>query len=228
MDGFTFPVEVIRTNRKKSISIQLDGALVKIRAPKTISDNRIRNLIAKRTPWIKTKLDEHLKRPPKITNNFVDGEHLEYLGRSYQLKVLENTTPSVKLKNGCLLVSISAAEQKKPGSIQALVEGWYKSRAEKYLHNKTMEISKLVRVKPSSVSIKNYKSRWGACSNTGVVTYNWRIIKAPRHIVEYVIIHELCHLIELNHSPRYWMNVEKFIPRWKERRDWLKSNANLL
>ena len=125
-------------------------------------------------------------------------------------------------------MSISAAEQKKPGSIQALVEGWYKSRAEKYLHDKTMEISKLVRVKPSSVSIKNYKSRWGSCSNTGVVTYNWRIIKAPRHIVEYVIIHELCHLIELNHSPRYWMNVEKFIPRWKERRDWLKSNANLL
>ena len=76
--------------------------------------------------------------------------------------------------------------------------------------------------------LKNYKSRQGSCSINGNIDYNWKIIQAPKNVIDYVVVHELCHLIEHNHSPKYWGNVERFMPNWRDGRDWLKENSYLL
>ena len=89
-------------------------------------------------------------------------------------------------------------------------------------------LSKVIGVSPKSVSIKNYKSRWGSCSSNGELTYNWRIILAPHRIVDYVVVHELCHLLEHNHSPKYWKHVEHYVPNWREHRDWLRKHTTEL
>jgi predicted metal-dependent hydrolase len=228
MDGFSFPVEVLKTNRKKSLSIRVNGSNVQVRAPKTISDHRIKKLLEKRTPWIKAKLEEYQQRPQRDNYRYVDDETFKYLGRSYQLKVSEADLQSVKLYRGKLWVKLNKNNLNDPSKIKQLLEDWYQSRALSYLAKKTIQIAKQLGRSPSSISVKNYKSRWGSCSNSGAVSYNWRIIQAPIKIIEYIVVHELCHLIEHNHSPKYWQNVERHIPLWKERRNWLKNNGNLL
>ena len=105
---------------------------------------------------------------------------------------------------------------------------WYKSRAEEKLREKMNRYAKVLGVTPKSFRIRNYKSRWGGCSVHGEITYNWRILMAPNRIVDYVVAHELCHLIEHNHAERYWKNVERVIPDWRECRDWLRIHGDRL
>ena len=225
MEGFEFQIEVKRTDRKKSASISLDGNLVKVTVPKSLSDNRIRDLINKRTPWIKTKLKEQSLRPSSKPKEYVSGETVPYLGRNYRLKVVEGGMPSIKMFGGYLVATVLNCEKSRQDTVKHLLEDWYQRQAKRRLREKTDLLSKIVGVSPKSVSVKNYKSRWGACSSNGKLTYNWRIILAPHRIVDYVVVHELCHLLEHNHSPRYWKHVEHHVPDWRDCRDWLKHQS---
>lgn len=228
IDGFEFPVEVIRTDRRRSASIYLDGEGIKVRIPKGLSDNYVRDLITRKSPWIKRKLREvELTAPPK-PKEFVSGETFSYLGRNYRLKVLSGDTPSLKLKRGYLEASISGSSKTREEEVKSLLVDWYRKHAEKRLEEKTRRYAKILQVEPNRVSIKDYKSRWGSCSTTGDVSYNWRIVMAPHRIVDYVVVHELCHLLEHNHSATYWRHVERIIPDFEEYREWLKQNSKRL
>ena len=224
MDGFPFQVEVVRTKRKRSASIGLSGAGVKVTVPASLSESRIRDLVIKRTPWINRKLQEQSERPVKVPREFVSGDTVAYLGKNYRLKVLRGEVPSVKMRGGYLEVRVCADDNDPRTSIRASLTGWYKSHAETRLKDKTQRYSQIVGVSPNSVSIKDYKSMWGACTSLGDISYNWRIILAPHSVVDYVVVHELCHILEHNHSPKYWREVEKHIPDWRRHREWLKHN----
>lgn len=223
MEGFAFQVEVVRTNRRRSASIQLAGDLVKVRVPESLSDDRIRHLISRRASWIQAKLKEQADRPAFKPKEYISGEAFPYLGKNYRLKVISGRTPSVKLKNGYLVATVSDTESQQK-TVKTLLVNWYRSQAEVRLREKTARLSKIVGVSPSSVSVRNYKSRWGSCSSNGDITYNWKIILAPHRIVDYVVVHELCHLLEHNHSPHYWKHVERHFPDRKECREWLRTN----
>ena len=224
MDGFPFQVEVVRTDRKRSASIHLLGDLVRVSVPMTLSDSRIRDLITKRAPWIKNKLQEQFDRPNIPPREYVSGETVTYLGKNYRLKVLIGDQPSMKLRGGYVEATVTKADIDPKNSIRSLLKEWYKSHAENRLGEKTKRFAKIIGVKPSSVTVKDYKSRWGACSIKGEISFNWRIILAPHSIVDYVVIHELCHMLEHNHSSKYWKHVERYVPNWKECREWLKNN----
>jgi len=228
MSGLGFQVEIIKTDRKKSASIQLKDGQVRVRAPRSLSDKRINDLIKKRAPWIKEKLEEYSKRPQAVLKKYKDGEIFLYLDRNYELKIVESDEEAVKLKNGCFVVSICKEDFGENIKAQNLLVDWYRDHAFKYLQERTDKFANIIGVSPSSISIKNYKSRWGSCSINGAIDYNWKIIQAPKKIIDYVVVHELCHLIEHNHSPKYWSYVEKFMPNWKESRDWLKENSDIL
>ena len=90
---------------------------------------------------------------------------------------------------------------------------------------KTFEFSQIMNVRYNSVKIKNYKSRWGSCSSKGDISFNWKIIFAPENIIEYLVVHELSHLIHFNHSKLFWSKVEEFQYNYKENRKWLKENG---
>jgi predicted metal-dependent hydrolase len=228
MEGFEFQVEVKRTDRRKSASISLDGNLVKVSVPKSLSDRRIRDLIGKRTPWIKSKLKEQSLRPSSKPKEYVSGETVPYLGKNYRLKVLQGNASTIKMVGGYLVATVTHCEKNRQNTVKDLIETWYQRQAERRLKEKTERFSKVIGVNPKSVAIKNYKSRWGSCSSNGELTYNWRIILAPHRIVDYVVVHELCHLLEHNHSPKYWRHVEHYVPNWKECRNWLKGQTLLV
>ena len=224
MDGFPFQVEVVRTDRKRSASIRLLGDLVKVSVPMALSDSRIRDLVTKRTPWIKNKLQEQSDRPTILPKEYVSGETVTYLGKNYRLKVLIGDQPSIKLRRGYVEATVTKADIDPKNTIRSLLQDWYRFHAEKRLGEKTMRLAKVVGVNPSSVTVKDYKSRWGSCSTKGDISYNWRIILAPRSIVDYVVVHALCHMLEHNHSSKYWKHVERHVPKWRECREWLKHN----
>ena len=224
MDGFPFKVDVVRTGRKRSASIGLLGGLVTVRVPRTLSERLIRDLIAKRTPWIKRKLQEQSDRPNIPPKKYVSGELVAYLGKHYRLKVVIGSPPSIKLGRGYFEATVTKTDSDPTSTIRALLKVWYRSLAEKRLSEKTVRLAKVVGVNPTSVTVKDYKSRWGSCSTQGDISYNWRIILAPHSVVDYVVVHELCHMLEHNHSRRYWQHVERHVPNWREYREWLKHN----
>ena len=220
---FEFPVEIVRTDRKRSVSIQLEGTGIKVRVPKGLSDNRIHDLIVKRSPWIRKKLKEAELFQPAKSKEYVSGETFPYLGKNYRLKIVSGETPSLKLKGGYLEATVPDCGLEREQEIRSHLLEWYQQHALKRLEEKTRRYAKIIGVNPQSVTIKNYKSRWGSCSVKGDVSYNWRIILAPHRIVDYVVVHELCHLLEHNHSSRYWKHVERHVPDYKERREWLRT-----
>jgi len=225
--NFDFPFETIRTDRVKSASIDVEDNLVKVTVPKNLSDERIEELIKGRTLWIKQKLALQATAIVSKPKEYVDGEAFAYLGRNYRLKCANGTEESVKLRSGYLNVTIKNGKRNSE-HIKAAIEQWYRTKALLRLIDKTNRYSAILKVEPTSINLKDYKAMWGSCSPKGVVSYNWRIILAPHKIVDYIVVHELCHLIEPNHSSKYWKQVRSVIPDYENSKEWLKNNGSSL
>ena len=225
--NFDFPVEIIRTERSKSASIEIEGDTVKVTVPKNLSEQRIEELVKNRTVWIRQKLKIQTETIRPKDKEYVNGETFSYLGRNYRLKCLSGGSGEAKLTNGYLTVWLTkdASGAAVGGCVWQSLQQWYQARALEKLKEKTKRYSAILGVSPQSVGVKEYKARWGSCSSSGDVTYNWRIIMAPHHIVDYIVVHELCHLLEHNHGPKYWKHVKNVIPDYKECREWLKVNG---
>lgn len=223
MEEFDFKVQIKISDTRKSVYLSVEEDLVEVLVPQSISYDRIKDVIKKKSLWIKTKLKENASKPTFRKKEYISGESFLYLGKNYRLKIKEGDISSVKLIGGNLEVTTQTLQKNREDEVKKLLEDWYRNQAEKRLKEKTKRFSKIIGVHPKSVSIKQFKSRWGSCSAKGELSYNWRIILAPHHIVDYVVVHELCHLLEHNHSQRFWKNVEYFLPDWKERKNCLKN-----
>jgi len=219
-------IEVVRTKRRKTASIKvIDGAVQAI-VPDQLSDGRVEALIQKRTPWIRKKLREQSQIVTPKPKEYVSGESFTYLGRNYRLKVSRGTDRGVKLTGGYLEVGLP--KKPKDGDVRNALVEWYEGHALERLIEKTSRYAGIMGVAPNSISVREYKSRWGSCSSNGEISYNWRIIIAPHHIVDYVVVHELCHLKHPNHSPAYWKSVKREIPDYEVCRQWLKEQGSSL
>ena len=225
--NFDFPFETIRTDRVKSASIDVEDNLVKVTVPKNLSDERIEELIKGRILWIKQKLALQATAIISKPKEYVDGEAFAYLGRNYRLKCANGSEESVKLKSGYLNVTTKNGKRNSE-HIKVAIEQWYRTKALSRLIDKTRRYSAILKVEPTSINLKDYKAMWGSCSPKGVVSYNWRIILAPHKIVDYIVVHELCHLIEPNHSSKYWKQVRSVIPDYENSKEWLKNNGSSL
>lgn len=225
-----FPVEVIRTPRKYSTSIQIINGKVRVRVPKNLANHQIEKLITKRSAWIRENLRLHAEMTPHNQKEYVNGEKFAYLGRNYSLKIdSTDSNGEVKLKTGCLQVLIPQHHiGDKKTAVLGYLEHWYRQKAWQRLTEKTQIYVKKLQVQPKSVQVRSYKARWGSCSVAGDISYNWRIIMAPQRIVDYVVVHELCHILEHNHSPRFWQHVENQMPDFREHKEWLKQNSMAL
>jgi predicted metal-dependent hydrolase len=102
---------------------------------------------------------------------------------------------------------------------------WYQEHAIVRLRQKVKRYAKQMGISPASVGVKGYKSRWGSCHSDGRIYFNWRIIVAPHSVVDYVVVHELCHLLQHDHSKKFWKRVCRVLPDYEERKAWLKLNG---
>lgn len=219
-------IEVVRTKRRKTITISIFNGSVKLTIPSQFSDFSIKELIKKRKSWIIKKLKEEEKTFIPSPKEYVNGEIFTYLGRNYRLKILTARICNVKLIGGFIVVSIPDILE--INKIKELLVEWYELHATNRLNKITRKYAKIIDVQPNSIRVRNYKSRWGSCSSKGEISYNWRIIIAPPNVVNYIVVHELCHLIEHNHSKDYWLHVSKYLHDYKKHHKWLRLNGSSL
>jgi len=161
---------------------------------------------------------------PVAVKEFVNGEVFSYLARNYRLKINHGAYQPAKLINGRLLVTIPK-DADSLNIIRNAIIRWYRARAIERLREKCVRYSQLVGKTPKSVNIKTFKARWGSCSIDGKLLFNWKIMMAPNRIVDYVVAHELCHLLHHDHSPLFWKAVERVMPDYAECKEWLKING---
>ena len=219
-----FIAEVIRTQRKKSASIKVEECAVKVIVPRDLPLERIEQLVQDKYRWIKGKLYIQSQVQPVAVKEFVNGEVFSYLARNYRLKINHGSYQPVKLINGRLVVTIPKDADSRNIIRNAIIR-WYRARALERLKEKCVRYSQVVGQAPKSVDIKTFKSRWGSCSTDGKVLFNWKIMMAPNRIVDYVVAHELCHLLHHDHSPLFWKAVERVMPDYAECKEWLKVNG---
>jgi len=222
-----FVAEVKRTSRIKSATITVEEGVVCVVVPKQLDNDRIAKLLKDKNRWIKEKIALHHEAQPKSTKQFVSGESFSYLGRNYRLKVQLGNYQPIKLNHGRFTITLRAGAEN-PDLIQDSLFSWYKQHAEIKLTEKAKRYAKMMGVEFNSVGLKTYRSRWGSCSIEGDITFNWKIIMAPNRIVDYVVAHELCHLIHHDHSPKFWREVERIMPNYTECKEWLKVNGSKL
>ena len=223
-------VEVVRSIRRTA-ALHIIGSDLQVRVPEYVEDERVAAFLQKKRPWIRSKVAEIQLLPPHRTKELVSGESFPYLGRHYRLKIQEGHQVGVSLSGGYLKATIRPTEQDehKTLKIQQYLQNWYRNKAQERLKEKTERYAKQIGVSPAAVSVRNFKSRWGSCDKKGQVVFNWNIIKAPHSVVDYVVVHELCHLIHPNHSKEFWQVVSRFDSNYLEHRQWLKiKGAGLL
>lgn len=219
-----FIAEVIRTQRVKSADIRVEEGSVSIIVPDQLPVDRITKLLKDKDRWIREKISLQREALPSSCKQYISGESFSYLGRNYRLKVIDGLFAPVKLIEGRLIVVLPNS-QEHPHMIRNALIRWYKHHAEIKLNAKAQRYNSIVGVIPKSIGVRTFKSRWGSCSPAGQIDFNWKIIMAPNRIVDYVVIHELCHLIHHDHSPLFWKEVERAMPDYAECKEWLKMNA---
>jgi len=223
-----YTAEVIRTSRRKTASIKVNEGKVSVIVPSSLSLDKIESLLIKKDRWIKEKLVLHDQIVATKSKEFVSGESFSYLGRNYRLKIVEGQYPDLKLHQGRFVASVRYKEVNNAPSIKQMLIRWYKQHAESKLIEKTQRYAKIIGVAPASIGIKSFQSRWGSCSSTSDIVYNWKIIMAPNRVVDYVVVHELCHIHHHNHSPQFWQLVNRYCPDYIECKDWLRLNGKSL
>ena len=227
--------QIIRSNRKTmGIIIEPEKNII-VRSPKKTSDEKIREVLKKKTSWILDKLKEMEKiKPAPKKKEFMTGEKLPYLGRRYRLEVspAEITKTEVKLYQGKFIINypkkLDEDEKKRIEEIRAALIEWYREHAKEKINERVEKYKDKLDVEPNNIVVKKQKKRWGSCSSKGNLNFNWKIVMAPMSIVDYLVVHELTHLVHDNHSREFWATVGSIIPDVKDKREWLKINGRRL
>lgn len=222
ISGNGYVAEVIRTPRIKSARLQVEDGVVSIAVPKALETERIEQLLKDKHRWIKEKLYLHQQQQPAPKREMLSGEAFPYLGRNYRLKITTGKLQPVKLLHGRLQVVVPKA-MRHEHIIRDMLTHWYRLQAEIRFKEKVKRYASVVGVEPTDVSVKTFKSRWGSCNVKGEVQFHWKVIMAPNRIVDYVVVHELCHLKHHDHSPAFWKSVERIVPDYLECKAWLRE-----
>jgi len=214
--------EIRRSPRRKTIEIIVDrGGELVLAAPDGLALSVMTDFVEEKAFWIYCKLAEKEALQHAIrVREYVDGEGFSYLGRSYRLLLVDEQDSPVKLVGGRFRMRRSVAGQGRKEMI-----AWYTAHARTWLRKRVELWTGRIGVEPAGVAVRELGYRWGSCGHSGVVNFHWATIQLPASIAEYVVVHELVHLLEENHTPEFWLAVERALPDFKARKHWLAANG---
>lgn len=214
--------QVIRSNRKTIALVVTKDATLIVRAPFHTPQSYIEDLVRKKSAWIKQKMNEVNQRPKQVKKEFVNGEGFLFLGKTYRLQIVEELPTEIELSDRLYLL------KKAQSNAEEIIYSWYKSEAAKKIKERCEWFSKKTGYYPNSIKITDARKRWGSCSSKGNLNFNWRLILVPLEVLDYVIVHELIHMDQPNHSKFFWNKVRSIIPDFEKHRAWLKHHGSLL
>ena len=225
-NGKSIEFEVIRGNRVKTSEIVVEPNKVIVRAPAKKSINEIKEIVKRKADWIAKKQQEYQSLALEIANpSFEHNSTLPYLGSNYKLQVFTSyKNEKIRLVGGEFLFTLTS-EKADAKRIQTLYESWLMARAEALFLSKVKEYASKIGVHPKRIIIKKLRKRWGSATQNGILNLNVNLLKAPEDVIDYVILHELCHLKIKDHSHRFWNLVGSQMPNYKQKAEWLSTNV---
>ena len=189
-----------------------DGEVI-VRVPTKTSQESVEQMLCKRASWILENVSEKRKKAPK---QYIDGEIFSVLGKDVILKIVYDNKPKFKFKGNTFWVSLLDKQDENASQIaQAFIEQFYAELAEKEVEKAMRKMTMKVGIAPKSYKIKNLKSTWGNCSTSGNITLSKNLVMYSRRAIEYVCLHEICHLRHMNHSKQFWQMVSNYMPDYR-------------
>lgn len=228
------PYTFKRSSKSKYIRINVYPGEVVVTSPVKVPESEAERFLKSREQWVIKKLGEFEISGIKQYGSygFNGGEELPFLGRVMSLLVVESdcrrTDVTVSDDRIIVYVNNSLEREARNKEIRSALEKWYIEKARKIILDRLKFFQKKLGVEYNSIRIKNQKTRWGSCSRKKNLNFNWKLLLAPAEIIDYVIVHELCHLRYMNHSDKFWAAVEQVFPSYKEHRKWLRENGRFL
>lgn len=234
LDGQKIDYTLRIDKRRKTIQLRiLPTAAVEIVTPGNLTKADVEYIFHAKSKWLKVRLNKlaQLSENP-VNQDVACGSQLLYTGESHILKVLPGVQKNeVIVKPGELQIKLTQSQIEHPNAdiiLKKIVKAWYVDQACNLFFDKTKYWAAIIGVNPQKVTIRDQKTRWGSCSSRGSINYNWRVIMAPPQVIDYLVIHELCHMLVPNHSAKFWEQVGRLSPHYRECRKWLTENGKLL
>ena len=220
-------------HRKKTIAISIEptgGVLVRV--PVNTSNSSLTNIVQSKAKWIIEKLRTIEGVSIPLKKEFVIGESFSYLGRHMRLKILKSSNVkkhAVRMYRGRLevMLNLSSMNGESNGEIKDAITRWYKMRSSKYISSRVKIYATQIGLPEPQVFIRNQQKIWGSCNAKGELRFNWKIIMAPVSIIDYVVVHELCHLKYHNHSKAFWKYLGMILPDYERQKERLMKEGIL-
>jgi predicted metal-dependent hydrolase len=209
-----------RSNRKTaSIYIERDG-LVSVLVPKQLKNKQIEALLESKRKWIYTNLAEWRDlNATRVQREYVNGEGFLYLGRTYRLKLVQEQPVPLMLKDGYFCLRTNGL------SPDTAFKEFYRDKGMQRISDRVAYYQSKMGVQPKAVRIIELKNRWASCSPGGNLNFHWKCMMAPPTVLDYIVVHELAHLIHPNHTKAFWNEVDKVMPNHQDRKEWLRTNG---
>jgi len=227
LDGRTISYAIRHSQRAKHIRLEVrQGTGLTIVLPQSCETRRLPDILRARQGWILRQLGRHMVSGPYYTRQELkSGDTLLFRGKNFKLIERRNGgSATVEIEDGCLVVNLSSHG----GGLGTTLELWYRSMAEILIRQRADELARLLGLTYERLTIRGQKTRWASCSHKGNLSFNWKLMMAPGPVIDYVIIHELVHLREMNHSKKFWALLADNCPRWREHKKWLKDHEREL
>jgi len=212
---------IIQTKRKKTMQVIVEKDNVEVRAPQSKSTSEIKKILQSKTAWI---FNKQLALKEQKHDVSISANSLVYLGKNipFSVQTLQKSEEIIYKKNQFIIKTKSKSISQK--KIQKLYFSWLATKYTSYIGRKIKMYSKLLGVKPHGFKIKNLKSKWGSVIVSGQIHLNFHLLKTPRKIIDYVILHELAHLRIKGHRREFWAYLNSFMPDYEKRKSWLDQN----
>ncbi|MEC2072481.1 M48 family metallopeptidase [Alkalihalophilus marmarensis] len=228
-----YDLEYRHDKRDILISVEWQNG-VRVVVPPSVDQTQLDQILRKKAPWIlsKWRAFNEIAEPP-ARKEFVSGEKFPYLGRHYRLKVIQDDAfdeTHVQLLRGrfiCYLPTKVSNDNRQKVILHAFKK-WYLQHGEQKIHDRMAIYTEKMNITYSNLQLKEQKMRWGTCTADGSIYLNWRIVMAPISIIDYLLVHELAHIVHANHSKDFWRLVGTILPDFEERKEWLRVNGPLL
>jgi predicted metal-dependent hydrolase len=223
MLNFKWPVAIRRSSRRRTMELRVTrDSTIHVLCPASVTDQQIEQWIRSKSSWIDSKLLVNSRRQSIVLPKLQTGASWLYRGQDLTLKIEQSEHSGVELKEDALMVTTTGAGREK---ILELLRSWYLDQARGRFFQRTALFADRLSVKPARIQLKPFRSMWGRCNCRGEVAYDWRIIIAPDRVLDYLVIHELCHLKHFDHSRSFWSLLESQQPEYRDSRDWLTQQA---
>ena len=208
--------------RTTDIVIERDG-LITVRPPACMTPEQVDETVLSKRMWIYRNLAEWRDlNEARVEREWVNGESFLYLGSHYRLSLVNDEGELLTLRDGRFCLPRSVIDTDGKAGAQAAFQAFYSNKGLSRLVSRVAHFASKVGVTPGEVQVKDLGYRWASCLKSGDLHFHWKCMMAPLTVIDYVVVHELCHLRHRDHSAAFWNEVDKVLPEWRDRRDWLR------